>query len=36
MAVGLAVPVTGLAILIMLAFDLLVVRAVPPPLRAFA
>lgn len=35
-ALGLAFPITGLAILAMVGFDLLVIRAVPPLRRAFA
>ncbi|CAM5776321.1 hypothetical protein LMIY3S_05469 [Labrys miyagiensis] len=35
-AIGLAFPITGLAILAMLGFDLLVIRTVPPIRRAFA
>lgn len=35
-AVGIAFPVTGLAILIMVAADLLIIRTVPPLRRAFA
>lgn len=35
-AVGIALPVTGVAILVMLAVDLVVIRAVPPLRRAFA
>ena len=33
---GLALPITGLAILLMLAVDLLIIRTVPPLRRAFA
>ncbi len=35
-AVGLAFPITGLAIAVMVALDLLVIRTVPPLRRAFA
>ncbi|UDL94043.1 hypothetical protein LGH83_16040 [Lichenihabitans sp. PAMC28606] len=35
-ALGLLFPLTGLAILLMLAFDLLVIRSIPPLRRAFA
>ena len=35
-ALGVAFPITGAAILLMLAFDLLVIRTIPPLRRAFA
>ena len=35
-ALGLIFPITGLAILLMLAFDLFVIRTIPPLRRAFA
>jgi uncharacterized iron-regulated membrane protein len=34
--VGIAFPITGLAIIVMLAFDLLLVKTIPPLRRAFA
>ncbi len=35
-AVGVALPITGIAIIVLISFDLLVIRTIPPLRRAFA